>query len=895
MKLDKNTPDYKLKKTLRRNRRRKIHKIIRMWIFILLLCVGILGFIVYYPKYKRIKKEAYTKLSNITEDTFKRKGNTEIYDIDGNLIGKYGNEKYKYIPYEDISKYVVNGYIAKEDKNFLYHHGVDFKALVRVGYYYIKNKGEITQGGSTITQQVVKNNLLTQNRTIKRKATEMLLAMAIEKQYNKNQIMEFYCNSNYYGNGCYGIEAASQYYFGCSAKNLSLGNAAILVATSNLPNTYNPIANYELSINKRNEVLLEMLRVGYIDEDTYVNTIAEKPTLVQQRDSIIKETYMTTYALHCSTLELMKLNGFEFQYIFDSQDAYEDYIENYNTTYNNTSEMIRSGGYKIYTSLDPEIQNTLQACVDDNLAEFDERDSETGLFTLQGAAVCVNNSTNMVSAIVGGREGAGYYNRGYQAERQSGSAIKPLLDYGPAIDQGVVFPGTIIKDEEITIDGYTPLNANRKYIGDVSIRKALLLSINTIAVKLYTETGNAICMDYLNRMHFSSLSYTDTIIPAAAIGGFTNGVTVVDMAKGYATLANDGEYSENTCIIKIYDSDATLLCEKSNITERVYDSDTAFIISDMLEQTFMENAGVGKKYKTDDQIYAGKTGTTNDTKDVWFCGYSKYYTTAVWIGYDMPKEMTEIQSSTYPVKIWTEFMQEIHKNLPVQEFIPSETVKLQDKKGSIKEITYDKNIYQERPANCDYVSIRTMKKADARKKEQDEITAEKEAEEAVGEFEDFQIMSIEDTDKFIINYNQTYELVEKVSDNEKKQELYNRLSYKYDLLKGEVTDRWNDAIDAYNYNKQKQKDADNILKKQESIEKAEEERKYQYIELVKSYIEDFNDRTYYTSYMEDLIIDAEEALEQCSAYDEYDQLKEELQTAINNVRLLPDADSDIEE
>lgn len=257
--------------------------------------------------------------------------------------------------------------------------------------------------------------------------------------------------------------------------------------------------------------------------------------------------------------------------------------------------------------------------------------------------------------------------------------------------------------------------------------------------------------------------------------------------------------------------------------------------------------------------------------------------------------MTEIQSSTYPVKIWTEFMQEIHKNLPVQEFIPSETVKLQDKKGSIKEITYDKNIYQERPANCDYVSIRTMKKADARKKEQDEITAEKEAEEAVGEFEDFQIMSIEDTDKFIINYNQTYELVEKVSDNEKKQELYNRLSYKYDLLKGEVTDRWNDAIDAYNYNKQKQKDADNILKKQESIEKAEEERKYQYIELVKSYIEDFNDRTYYTSYMEDLIIDAEEALEQCSAYDEYDQLKEELQTAINNVRLLPDADSDIEE
>ena len=138
-----------------------------MWIFILLLCVGIFGFIVYYPKYKRIKKDAYTKLSNITEDTFKRKGNTEIYDIDGNLIGKYGNEKYKYVPYEDISKYVVNGYIAKEDKNFLYHRGVDFKALVRVSYYYIKNKGKITQGGSTITQQVVKNNLLTQKQNDK--------------------------------------------------------------------------------------------------------------------------------------------------------------------------------------------------------------------------------------------------------------------------------------------------------------------------------------------------------------------------------------------------------------------------------------------------------------------------------------------------------------------------------------------------------------------------------------------------------------------------------------------------------------------------------------------------------------------------------------------------------
>lgn len=881
------TVEHKLEKEIKKKKRKKIRRII--FLFLLLCLMTVLAILIakFYPEYKNIKQNAYEKLSNMTEDSFKRAGNTKIYDKDGNIIGKYGNEKYEYISFQDISKYIVNGYIAKEDRNFLNHHGVDYKAILRAGYSYIKHKGVITQGGSTITQQVIKNNLLTSEQTYQRKITEIMLARALEKQYNKNQIMEFYCNSNYFGNGCYGVQAASQYYFGCDAKDISLGNAAILVATSNLPNVYNPIVNYDLSLEKRNDVLDDMLTCQYISQEEYDKAVAEKPTIVKQQSSEIKETYLTTYALHCTALKIMEKEGFDFKYTYQTEQEYEEYKKDYDEKYNNTVEAVRNGGYKIYTSLNQDIQKKLQQSIDSNLSEFQERNENDEMYALQSAGVCVDNNSNMVVAIVGGRNNEGYYNRGYQAKRQSGSAIKPLLDYAPAINEGVVSCGTMVKDEEISIDGYSPLNANRKYVGDVSVRSALFNSINTIAVKLYTETGKDTALSYLADMHFHSMSYADMIAPSIAIGGFTNGVAVDEMAKGYSTLANRGKYSENTCICKIIDSNNEIIYQSDDATTEVFNEDTAFMMTDMMQQTFKENGGAGNKYQTDKQIYVGKTGTTNDTKDVWFCGYSAYYTTAIWIGYDTPREMENMQSATYPTKIWVDFMQDLHKNLAPKEFMMPSTVKLMNNQGDIKDIDYNKDIYESRPYGYDYISMISYEKAQQRKKEEENKIILEEAKTAVEEFEQFQITSIEEAQSFADLYNETYEKVSKVSDDSEKESLMKRISYKYDLLSGEVVDKWNEAIDSYNQVAQEQRNSENILKKQESIEAAEQNRKEQYINLVKWYIEKLNERTYYTDYIKELVLGADEALSNCVGFDEYEELKQELDTAENYVMSLP--------
>lgn len=881
------TVEHKLEKEIKKKKRKKIRRIIFSFLSLCLITVVAIIIAKFYPEYKSIKQNAYEKLSNMTEDSFKRAGNTEIYDKDGNIIGKYGNEKYEYISFQDISKYIVNGYIAKEDRNFLNHHGVDYKAILRAGYSYIKHKGVITQGGSTITQQVIKNNLLTSEQTYQRKITEIMLARALEKQYNKNQIMEFYCNSNYFGNGCYGVQAASQYYFGCDAKDISLGNAAILVATSNLPNVYNPIVNYDLSLEKRNDVLDDMLTCQYISQEEYDEAVAEKPTIVKQQSSEIKETYLTTYALHCTALKIMKEEGFDFEYTYQTEQEYEEYKKDYDEKYNNTVEAVRSGGYKIYTSLNQDIQKKLQQSIDSNLSEFQERNENDEMYALQSAGVCVDNNSNMVVAIVGGRNNEGYYNRGYQAKRQSGSAIKPLLDYAPAINEGVVSCGTVVKDEEISIDGYSPLNANRKYIGDVSVRSALFNSINTIAVKLYTETGKETALSYLADMHFHSMSYADMIAPSIAIGGFTNGVAVDEMAKGYSTLANGGKYSENTCIYKIIDSNNEIIYQSDDATTEVFNEDTAFMMTDMMQQTFKENGGAGNKYQTDKQIYVGKTGTTNDTKDVWFCGYSAYYTTAIWIGYDTPREMENMQSATYPTKIWIDFMQDLHKNLAPKEFMIPNTVKLMNNQGGIKDIDYNKDVYESRPYGYDYISMISYEKVQQRKKEEENKIILEEAKTAVEEFEQFQITSIEEAQSFADLYNETYEKVSKVSDDSEKESLMKRISYKYDLLSGEVVDKWNEAIDSYNQVAQEQRNSENILKKQESIEAAEQNRKEQYINLVKWYIEKLNERTYYTDYIKELVLGADEALSNCVGFDEYEELKQELDTAENYVMSLP--------
>ena len=235
---------------------------------LLLLIVGCITAGIFYakflPMYQEASEQAYEKLSNLNENSFHMFSNTVIYDTDGKKIGEIDSGSYKYAKINKISEYIQKGYIATEDKNFMEHGGIDLQSIIRASVSLVINNGQIRQGGSTITQQVIKNNLLSQKQTFSRKLTEVLLAPSLEQKFNKADIMEFYCNSNYYGNRCYGVETASRFYFGCSAKDVTLGQAAMLCGISNSPNNYNPIASMKLAKEKQAQVLDNMLKENYI-------------------------------------------------------------------------------------------------------------------------------------------------------------------------------------------------------------------------------------------------------------------------------------------------------------------------------------------------------------------------------------------------------------------------------------------------------------------------------------------------------------------------------------------------------------------------------------------------------------------------------------------------------
>ena len=395
-----------------------------------------------------------------------------------------------------ISMNLQNGYIAQEDRRFKNHNGVDWIATFRAGLALIKHGGEVTQGGSTITQQVIKNTYLTQERTFTRKIVEILLAPEIEKKYSKADIMGFYCNTNFYGHQCYGVEAASLYYFGKHAEDLAPEEAAVLIGISNSPSAYDPVSHPNASKNKRDDVLKSMNEVGYLSNEDYEKAVSSPLKIVQKETEGTDENYQSSYAIHCAALELMKMDGFEFQYTFDNKEDYTLYSERYTTAYSEQSDRIRAGGFQIYTSLDSGLQAVLQTQIDASLSGFTEL-QENGKFALQGAGVIVDNKTNYVTAIVGGRGADDPFNRAYLSARQPGSTIKPLIDYGPAFDTGEYYPTRMVNDHKWEKG---PSNSGRRYFGNVTVREALNRSLNTVAWQILEDIGIDFGLSYLGEM-----------------------------------------------------------------------------------------------------------------------------------------------------------------------------------------------------------------------------------------------------------------------------------------------------------------------------------------------------------------------------------------------------------
>lgn len=891
------TPDQKAGKKKKKKKKRGPVRTFFVWLGrIVLILIGLIAvaavviWIRVQPYYNSAEKEVYNILSQMDNGTFKRETTTNVYDKDGTLLSKIGYENYRYVPIEDISSYIQDGYIDVEDKSFPSHHGVDYARTLKATFIYLKNRltggSEMTQGGSTITQQVIKNNLLSQEQTVERKVLEILLAQQIEKEFSKTQIMEFYCNSCYYGNGCYGVEGASQYYFGKSADSVDLAEAAILVGTSNSPNQNNPVADYSRAMDKKKMVLGQMLEENDITQKEYDAAVKEEPVIVKKVDKSDVDNYMVSMAVHDAALKLMELDGFQFQYTFDSEDAYKQYSDTYSKTYQETEEKIRSGGYEIYTSFNQDLQNQLQDAVDSSMSDEQDKNDD-GSYKLQAAAAVIDNNTGMIVAAVGGRDAQGAYNRAFQAERQPGSSIKPLLDYGPALDNGVITPGSIYNDRQVTIAGYTPKNFGNEYYGKLPIREALARSLNTVAVQVFNDTGSETALGYLSRLKFSTLTYGDEYNTAIALGGFTRGVTVEDMVRGYATIENDGQMRDNTCVTKI-DSEADgTVYEHKDTSEKVYSEDAAFMLRDMMTGVFQEDYGTGHSAKNDKEVYAGKSGTADGSKDAWFGGFSTYYTTVTWVGCDTPQEVKGLTGSSYPLTIWKTFMNGVHTDLAKKDFDVPSTIKLRNSKGDEKDVDYTTNVYESRPEGYDYfsTSLKAATEAHETKKKNDD--AYKEAQDAVESFEDFQINSVSDAQSLDSKYQDVLDLIDAIPDTSRQTDLKERAEYKYSLLSGDVASTWQQKIKEQEQADAEQKKIDNANAADASLSQAQSDIAGIRYGIVQQYIAYFNSVTVYTGTVDSMITSAETALANCSGYSQYNSLASQLHAAENTAKSKP--------
>lgn len=636
-------------------------------IIALLLAIVVIGGVLIYMKYgkKLIAMESDAKkiVSKSTMETFRQNETSIIYDANGNIMSKLKGEKdVYYIKYSDIPQVAVDAITSIEDKNFFKHKGYDLKAIIRAGFAYIKNKGVITQGGSTITQQLARNIFLSFEESWQRKAREIFIAIELEKKYTKKEIMEFYLNNIYFANGYYGIQSASLGYFGKGVNSLSLSQITFLLSIPNSPTRYNPYENIEGTLARRDRILDQMVLDGKITEAQASKAKSEEIKL--KAPKVEKSSYALTFALDRAVKALMKSEGFNFRYSFNSDEERKAYNENYSEVYSSCQTRLYSGGYRIYTSIDPEKQKLLQDTVDNGLSVSSEK-SKSGIYSLQGAAVTIDNSSGRVVAIVGGRSQklkGSTLNRAYQSFRQPGSTIKPLIVYTPAFEQGYT-PESMVKDEKI--EG-GPVNADGVFSGNMTVLDALAKSKNTVAWKLFTEISPAIGIGKLLDMGFSAIADTD-YYPSAALGGFTKGVNAVEMASAYAAIENGGEFREPTCIMKMTDSSGNDIVAdgfyQKGTSKYIYDENACKMMITCMEAVMTKGTGVGGKLAT--MPCAGKTGTTNDSKDLWFVGFTKYYTTSVWVGYDIPRSLAGLSYTATPLGIWKTYMDSINNGLPL--------------------------------------------------------------------------------------------------------------------------------------------------------------------------------------------------------------------------------------
>lgn len=648
-------------------------------LFFLVCCVGGLSAIVVANKYFEKKtdstiadcvREAKEIAATSKREDFLSDKATKIYSSDDKLIATlYENKENTYLTYDKIPENVVNAFIAIEDRSFRTNTGIDYKGMVRALYYAVKSGGEDITGASTITQQLARQKYLTLDRTISRKIKEIFLAQELTKMYSKDDIMEFYVNTCCFANAVYGIQDASLRYFNKPVDQLSLSEIAYLCAIPNWPEYYNPLKNPENAIERRDKILHDMVTCGFITKTECDKAIAEDIKIYRGEDEEEPDyNYETTYAVNCATRYLMGQGGFEFEYSWNSDAEFKAYRERYSDAYDEAKHKLYTGGYTIYTTIDTDAQREMQAVLDEVLSGEEER-LDSGIYKIQGAMTVIDNETDKVVAVIGGRsqdeiKGNFTLNRAYQGWAQPGSCMKPLVVYTPAMESEEYFPNKALKNIDVKVAYKLTGPEIEKLEGKpVFLRKAVENSLNGCAYWLSNEVGPQTGAGYLQRMGFEKITPSDYTL-STALGGLTYGTTTEEMANAYSTLENSGLYKDADCIKSILDRDGVEIYQESEPV-RIYERDAADAMTDVLKGVLTKGtAWRSNWYSYTSTEAAGKTGTTNDNKAAWFCGYTPYYSIAVWIGCDTPTEVYNLTGSSYPLEVWQKAMLTMIEDLP---------------------------------------------------------------------------------------------------------------------------------------------------------------------------------------------------------------------------------------
>ena len=580
-----------------------------------------------------------TSLDQTTTIWYKNE-NGEYVELEDQRI--YGTENRSWVSYSEMPQNLVNAFVAIEDERFWQHHGVDWKRTFGAVLEFVS--GNDSYGGSTITQQLIKNISGEDDTTIQRKVTEIFRALSLSEKRSRYEILEMYLNTINLSRNNYGVQAAANYYFGKDVSELTLVECAALAAIPKSPTKYDPVRNPENNKERRQAVLKKMYELGWITEEEYNST--------KDEDLVINITVLDG--------TVIKSNSYFKDALIEQ--IISDLNEQYGYSREYASNIIYSGGLRINATIDPEIQTIMEEVFSDP----DTFQKVSDGIQPEAAMVVIDPYTGDVKGIVGGREKTGDrdLNRATQSKRQIGSSIKPLTVYAPAMDLGLVNYSTVVDDTPVeykaSIGRYWPVNAPNRYDGLITINRAIEQSKNTTAIKVLQD----LTVDYSynfakNKLHLDSLVESDKDLAPLALGGLTNGLTVLEVAAAYSIFPNAGTYSAPRLYTTVLRSDGTVLLEQNIDQEYAISADTAAVMTRML-QNVVSN-GTAAAITLDRQVnVAGKTGSTNDDKDRYFAGFTPYYVGACWFGYDTPKYLGQFSSNPAMIA-WEKVMERIHQ------------------------------------------------------------------------------------------------------------------------------------------------------------------------------------------------------------------------------------------